>query len=185
MRNEACSAGDNQDSAVPGSNVWWGFDSSLLTAMHQQLEDWKTYLMKNLVGTHTLPVDFHITVRVTTVHLLLMLLLSVKAPCCLFQLSAFSPHPPPLILDQLADAMRCPFRQGMRVEVVDRALVSRTRLAMVDTVIGGRLRLLYVEGGQVAKDQEYADFWCHIYSPLVHPVGWSHSVGHLIKDAGK
>ncbi|XP_042559100.1 lethal(3)malignant brain tumor-like protein 2 isoform X2 [Clupea harengus] len=126
---------------------WCAVNSKLLVpplTMHQQLEDWKTYLMKNLVGTHTLPVDFHIT---------------------------------------LADAMRCPFRQGMRVEVVDRALVSRTRLAMVDTVIGGRLRLLYVEGGQVAKDQEYADFWCHIYSPLVHPVGWSHSVGHLIKDA--
>lgn len=73
----------------------------------------------------------------------------------------------------------------MRVEVVDRAVVSRTRLAMVDTVVGGRLRLLYVVGGQVAKDQEFADFWCHIYSPLVHPVGWSQSVGHLIKDPGK
>ncbi|XP_076154416.1 lethal(3)malignant brain tumor-like protein 2 isoform X4 [Alosa pseudoharengus] len=127
---------------------WCAVNSKLLVpppSLHQQLADWKTYLMKRLVGALTLPVDFHIT---------------------------------------LADAMRCPFRQGMRVEVVDRALVSRTRLAMVDTVVGGRLRLLYVVGGQVAKDQEFADFWCHIYSPLVHPVGWSYNVGHLIKDAG-
>lgn len=125
---------------------WCAVNSKLLVppqSLHQQLEDWKSYLMKRLVGAHTLPVDFHM---------------------------------------MLTEAMRCSFRHGMRLEVVDRALVSQTRLAMVDTVIGGRLRLLYVEGGQVAKDQVYADFWCHKYSPLVHPVGWSKSVGHLIKD---
>ncbi|XP_063078121.1 lethal(3)malignant brain tumor-like protein 2 isoform X2 [Engraulis encrasicolus] len=124
---------------------WCAVNSKLLVpplSIHEKLEDWKTYLMKRLVGSHTLPVDFHI---------------------------------------MLAEAMRCPFRHGMQLEVVDRALVSQTRLAMVDTAVGGRLRLLYVEGGQVAKDQVYADFWCHKYSPLVHPVGWSKSVGHKIK----
>uniref|UniRef100_F7AME3 L3MBTL histone methyl-lysine binding protein 2 n=1 Tax=Macaca mulatta TaxID=9544 RepID=F7AME3_MACMU len=71
--------------------------------------------------------------------------------------------------------MKYPFRQGMRLEVVDKSQVSRTRMAVVDTVIGGRLRLLYEDGD---SDD---DFWCHMWSPLIHPVGWSRRVGHGIK----
>lgn len=36
---------------------------------------------------------------------------------------------------KMADSLRCLFRQGFRVEVVD-SQVSRTRLAVVDTIIG-------------------------------------------------
>ena len=43
---------------------------------------------------------------------------------------------------QMVESMKYPFRQGMRLEVVDKSQVSRTRMAVVDTVIGGRLRLL-------------------------------------------
>lgn len=77
--------------------------------------------------------------------------------------------------------MRCQFRQGIRVEVVDRSQVSRTRLAVVDTVIGGRLRLLYEDEGLGASGEVLSDFWCHVQSPLVHFVGWSERVGHAIK----
>ncbi|XP_068958986.1 lethal(3)malignant brain tumor-like protein 2 isoform X1 [Petaurus breviceps papuanus] len=76
---------------------------------------------------------------------------------------------------KMAEGMKYPFRQGMRVEVVDKSHVSRTRMAVVDTVIGGRLRLLYEDGD--GDD----DFWCHMWSPLIHPVGWSRRVGHSIK----
>lgn len=79
---------------------------------------------------------------------------------------------------QMVESMKYPFRQGMRLEVVDKSQVSRTRMAVVDTVIGGRLRLLYEDGD---SDD---DFWCHMWSPLIHPVGWSRRVGHGIKLSG-
>ncbi|XP_066490140.1 lethal(3)malignant brain tumor-like protein 2 isoform X2 [Tiliqua scincoides] len=80
---------------------------------------------------------------------------------------------------KMTESMKYPFRQGMRVEVIDKICVSRTRMAVVDTVIGGRLRLLYEDGD--SSD----DFWCHMWSPLIHPVGWSRRVGHSIKKAEK
>lgn len=82
----------------------------------------------------------------------------------------------------MADSLRCPFRQGVRVEVVDRSQVSRTRLAVVDTVIGGRLRLLYEDAGLGPSGEVLSDFWCHMQSPLVHHVGWSETVDHSIKE---
>ncbi|TRY77520.1 hypothetical protein DNTS_028239 [Danionella cerebrum] len=83
---------------------------------------------------------------------------------------------------KMAESLHCPFRQGVRVEVVDRSQVCRNRLAVVDTVIGGRLRLLYVDAGLKASAEMLSDFWCHMQSPLVHHVGWSETVGHLIKE---
>ncbi|XP_046710583.1 lethal(3)malignant brain tumor-like protein 2 isoform X2 [Silurus meridionalis] len=85
----------------------------------------------------------------------------------------------------MADSMKCPFRQGVRVEVVDRSLVSRTRTAVVDTVIGGRLRLIYEDAGLGASGEVLSDFWCHMLSPLIHPINWSVRVGHLIKETDK
>ncbi|XP_068257050.1 lethal(3)malignant brain tumor-like protein 2 isoform X2 [Nyctibius grandis] len=122
---------------------WCAVNSKILVppqTIHAKYTDWRSYLMKKLVGARTIPVDFHI---------------------------------------KMAESMKCPFRQGMRVEVVDKNHVSRTRMAVVDTVIGGRLRLLYEDGD---SDD---DFWCHMWSPLVHPVGWSRRVGHSIKKMEK
>ncbi|XP_028935187.1 lethal(3)malignant brain tumor-like protein 2 isoform X2 [Ornithorhynchus anatinus] len=122
---------------------WCAINSKILVppqTIHAKYTDWRSYLMKRLVGARTIPVDFHI---------------------------------------KMAESMKYPFRQGMRVEVVDKAHVSRTRMAVVDTVIGGRLRLLYEDGD---SDD---DFWCHMWSPLIHPVGWSRRVGHNIKKSDK
>lgn len=88
------------------------------------------------------------------------------------------PQPACVLVLQMVESMKYPFRQGMRLEVVDKSQVSRTRMAVVDTVIGGRLRLLYEDGD---SDD---DFWCHMWSPLIHPVGWSRRVGHGIKLSG-
>uniref|UniRef100_H0ZIB1 Lethal(3)malignant brain tumor-like protein 2 n=1 Tax=Taeniopygia guttata TaxID=59729 RepID=H0ZIB1_TAEGU len=118
---------------------WCAINSKILVppqTIHAKYTDWRSYLMKKLVGARTIPVDFHI---------------------------------------KMAESMKYPFRQGMRVEVVDKNHVSQTRMAVVDTVIGGRLRLLYEDGD---SDD---DFWCHMWSPLIHPVGWSRRVGHDIK----
>lgn len=46
-------------------------------------------------------------------------------------------------------------------------------------MIGGRLRLVYEE-----CDDGTDDFWCHMYSPLIHNIGWSRSIGHRFKRSG-
>ncbi|CAI5659525.1 lethal(3)malignant brain tumor-like protein 2 isoform X1 [Oreochromis niloticus] len=123
---------------------WCAMTSKLLVPpqdLKQDIPDWKEYLMKRLVGAHTLPVDFYL---------------------------------------KLAESMKNSFRMGMRVEVVDPKYVSRTRVAIVDSNIGGRVRLVYADQSD-APENMISDFWCHIWSPLLHPIGWSKKVGHDIK----
>lgn len=76
--------------------------------------------------------------------------------------------------------MQYPFKKLMRVEVVDKTHLCRTRVALVEQVIGGRLRLVYEES-QDGTD----DFWCHMFSPLIHSIGWSRSIGHRFKRSGQ
>ncbi|XP_020500496.2 lethal(3)malignant brain tumor-like protein 2 [Labrus bergylta] len=81
---------------------------------------------------------------------------------------------------KLAESMRTSFRIGSRVEVVDPKHVSRTRIALIDSIVGGRLRLVYADQSD-APENVTLDFWCHMWSPLLHPIGWSSRVGHDIK----
>ncbi|KAE8284489.1 Lethal(3)malignant brain tumor-like protein 2 [Larimichthys crocea] len=81
---------------------------------------------------------------------------------------------------KMAENMKTSFKIGMRVEVVDPKHVSRTRVATIDSIVGGRLRLVYIDQSD-APENTISDFWCHIWSPLLHPVGWSSKVGHAIK----
>ncbi|XP_078461372.1 MBT domain-containing protein 1 isoform X1 [Lampetra planeri] len=124
------------------------------TIMHR-CSNWKAFLVKKLTGSKTLPPDFQAKVQ---------------------------------------ESLSFPFKRGMRLEVVDKAQISRTRVALVDSVIGGRLRLTYRDGagtvatgtagggaGSVAGGDE-DDFWCHMRSPLIHPIGWSRAVGHQHKS---
>ncbi|XP_042254249.1 lethal(3)malignant brain tumor-like protein 2 isoform X1 [Thunnus maccoyii] len=123
---------------------WCAMTSKLLVPpqdVNQNIPDWKEYLMKKLVGAHTLPVDFYL---------------------------------------KLAENMKHSFRIGMRVEVVDPKYVSRTRVAIIDSIIGGRLRLVYLDQSD-SPENVISDFWCHMASPLLHPIGWSSKVGHDIK----
>ncbi|XP_035515314.1 lethal(3)malignant brain tumor-like protein 2 isoform X2 [Morone saxatilis] len=85
---------------------------------------------------------------------------------------------------KMAESMRTSFRIGMRVEVVDPKHVSRTRVAIIDSMIGGRLRLVY-EDQSDAPENSTSDFWCHRWSPLLHPIGWSSKVGHAMKSPVK
>uniref|UniRef100_A0A3B4BV20 FCS-type domain-containing protein n=1 Tax=Pygocentrus nattereri TaxID=42514 RepID=A0A3B4BV20_PYGNA len=83
---------------------------------------------------------------------------------------------PPDFATKLQESTQYPFKKLMRVEVVDKTHLCRTRVALVEQVIGGRLRLVYEES-QDGTD----DFWCHMYSPLIHSIGWSRSIGHRFK----
>ncbi|KAM6957390.1 MBT domain-containing protein 1-like [Aplochiton taeniatus] len=85
---------------------------------------------------------------------------------------------PPDFSSKVQDSMREPFKKLMRVEVVDKTHLSRTRVALVEEVIGGRLRLVYEE-----CEDGSDDFWCHMYSPLIHSIGWSRSIGHRFKPS--
>ncbi|XP_051795551.1 lethal(3)malignant brain tumor-like protein 2 [Acanthochromis polyacanthus] len=123
---------------------WCAMTSKLLVPpqdVNPNIPDWKEYLMKKLVGAHTLPVDFYL---------------------------------------KLAEHMKTSFRIGMRVEVVDPKHMSRTRVALIDSIIGGRLRLVYADQSD-APENTISDFWCHMWSPLLHPIGWSGKVGHNLK----
>lgn len=80
--------------------------------------------------------------------------------------------------------MKTSFRTGMRVEVVDPKFVSRTRVAVIESIVGGRLRLVY-EDQSDAPENTVSDFWCHMRSPLLHQIGWSNKVGHAIKAPGR
>ncbi|XP_061564961.1 lethal(3)malignant brain tumor-like protein 2 isoform X2 [Cololabis saira] len=84
---------------------------------------------------------------------------------------------------KLAENTKTSFKVGMRVEVVDPKYVTRTRRAFIDSIFGGRLRLVYADQSD-APENIVADFWCHMWSPLVHPIGWSAKVGHAVKPAG-
>ncbi|XP_073540277.1 MBT domain-containing protein 1 [Phyllobates terribilis] len=83
---------------------------------------------------------------------------------------------PPDFAQKVSDSMQYPFKPLMKVEVVDKTHLCRMRVAIVDTVIGGRLRLVYEE-----SEDKTDDFWCHMYSPLIHHIGWSRSIGHRFK----
>ncbi|XP_077481763.1 MBT domain-containing protein 1 isoform X1 [Stigmatopora argus] len=83
---------------------------------------------------------------------------------------------PPNFNAKVHENTQFPFKKLMRVEVVDKNYLCRTRVALVERVIGGRLRLVYEES-QDGSD----DFWCHMYSPLIHNIGWSRSIGHRFK----
>ena len=61
------------------------------------------------------------------------------------------------------------------LELVDKKKVSCMRIGRVLESIGGRLQLKYEFNGG-----EFEDFWCHQASPLIHPTGWSVTVGHEI-----
>ncbi|KAK5611530.1 MBT domain-containing protein 1 [Crenichthys baileyi] len=106
------------------------------TILHR-FTNWKTFLIKRLTGSKTLPPDFSSKVQ---------------------------------------ESMQFPFKKQMRLEVVDKTHLCRTRVALVEQVIGGRLRLVYEE-----CDDGTDDFWCHMYSPLIHSIGWSRSIGHRFK----
>ncbi|XP_019398004.1 PREDICTED: MBT domain-containing protein 1 isoform X3 [Crocodylus porosus] len=83
---------------------------------------------------------------------------------------------PPDFSQKVSESMQYPVKPSMRVEVVDKTHLCRTRVAIVDSVIGGRLRLVYEE-----SEDKTDDFWCHMYSPLIHHIGWSRSIGHRFK----
>ena len=77
------------------------------------------------------------------------------------------------------DSLKSRFERNMLLELVDKNELSKMRLAKVIENIGGRLRLKY------ENSNEFTDFWCHENSPVIHPIGWSITVGHDIGNVNE
>ncbi|XP_053706619.1 lethal(3)malignant brain tumor-like protein 2 isoform X1 [Synchiropus splendidus] len=78
---------------------------------------------------------------------------------------------------KLSESMKVSFKSGMQLEVVDPEQVRQTCKAVVESVVGGRLKLSYTE------QSDSQELWCHVRSPLIHPTGWSSRVGHATKES--
>ncbi len=64
----------------------------------------------------------------------------------------------------VTSALKTKFEKNMLLEVVDKNELSKMRVAKIIENIGGRLRLKY------ENTNDPNDFWCHEYSPLIHPI---------------
>jgi len=65
----------------------------------------------------------------------------------------------------------------MTLEVAHRKTMFTIKVATVETIIGRRLKLRYVD---VPANEPNSCIWCHEESTLIHPVGWAFNVGHKI-----
>lgn len=71
------------------------------------------------------------------------------------------------------NALKSPFKRGMLLELIDKKKLSRMKVSRIIDNIGGRLQMKY-------ENEEFDDFWCHQESELIHPIGWSSTIGHEI-----
>lgn len=79
---------------------------------------------------------------------------------------------PTTFYNKINESFKSRFRCGLQLEVVNKNRISEMRLATIHKIVGKRLLVRYLD----APDDN--GFWVHEDSPLIHPVGWSISVGH-------
>lgn len=66
------------------------------------------------------------------------------------------------------------FRQGMKLEAVDRKHSSLVCVASIAELMDSRI-LVHFD----SWDEVY-DYWADASSPYIHPVGWCHHNGHSL-----
>ncbi|XP_033105953.1 uncharacterized protein LOC117108118 [Anneissia japonica] len=77
----------------------------------------------------------------------------------------------------IKEELKSPFELNMRLEAVYKRLISSTCTASIKTIVSNRLQVQYEN-----IDDPNRDFWFNSSSPLIHPIGWSRSVGHPLID---
>lgn len=82
---------------------------------------------------------------------------------------------PSTFYNKISDSFRSRFRVGLQLEVVDKNRISQVKLATVHKIVGKRLFVKYFDA-----PPDDNGFWCHEDSPLIHPVGWASTVGHIL-----
>lgn len=81
---------------------------------------------------------------------------------------------PSTFYKKINDGSQSRFRVGLQLEVVNKNRISQMTLARITKIVGKRLLVRYFDS------PDDSGFWVHEDSPLIHPVGWSVSVGHNI-----
>jgi len=74
--------------------------------------------------------------------------------------------------DIIQEGLSSPVKIGSRLEIMDPSCLYYCRIGIVREVIGGRIRVEYED-----KKADEQNFWTHIKSEAVHPIGWSERVG--------
>lgn len=75
---------------------------------------------------------------------------------------------------KITKSLNSKFKCGMLLEVANKHKLSTMRVARIIQNTGGRLRLKY------ENSEDFDDFYCHELSEIIHPIGWSVTVGHDI-----
>ncbi|VDP10964.1 unnamed protein product [Soboliphyme baturini] len=135
-------------------------------AIAEKISDWKSFMVKRLIGCRTLPSGFHELVG--------------------YLACGYGVHPCAV---QLKNSIQCRFPVGTMLEATDRSRMDGVRPVVVKEVVGQRLRVAYVDGDSSNNKQadtngdagEDNDFWCSAYSQLLHPVGWAMRIGHVLR----
>jgi hypothetical protein len=83
---------------------------------------------------------------------------------------------PSTFYNKISDSFKSRFRCGLQLEVVDKNRISQVRVATVNKIVGKRLYVRYFN-----SPPDDNGFWCHEDSPLIHPVGWATTVGHILE----
>lgn len=78
------------------------------------------------------------------------------------------------LLSKIKDSLQSKFKKNMILELIDKKKLCQMRIARIIDNIGGRLQMKY------ENSDDFDDFWCHERSSLIHPIGWSATVGHQI-----
>lgn len=81
---------------------------------------------------------------------------------------------PSSFYNKINDSSQSRFRCGLQLEIVNKNRISEMTLGRITKIVGKRLLVRYFDS------QDDNGFWVHEDSPLIHPVGWSVSVGHSI-----
>jgi mbt repeat len=83
---------------------------------------------------------------------------------------------PSTFYNKISDSFKSRFRCGLQLEVVDKNRISQVRVATINKIVGKRLYVRYFN-----SPPDDNGFWCHEDSPLIHPVGWATTVGHILE----
>ena len=127
--------------------------------------DWLQYCESKLVGGSTLPKNFRYLVShyfpFVGIYLYTACVEAWKIVVVVWK-----------IVLKINEALKSRFQKGLMLELVDNLKLSRTRVATISKNTGGRLKIKY---------NDWGEFYCHERSDLIHPVGWSVTVGHSIQ----
>lgn len=72
------------------------------------------------------------------------------------------------------------FKTGLVLEAVNYFNISEMKVCTIQKVIGQRFEIKYFDKNGDKKDPNDEEFWFDENTDMIHPVGWSNVVGHML-----